>query len=43
MSDGQIFFLTFIAPWLAPLIISWTVAEIIAQRRVAVALRKGDQ
>lgn len=40
MSDNQLFFFVFIAPWLAPLVVGWIVAETIAQRRVAAALRK---
>ena len=40
MSDNQLFFLVFIAPWLTALVAGWLVAEIIAQRRVALEMRK---
>lgn len=40
MSDNELFFLVFIAPWLTALVAGWLVAEIIAQRRVAMELRR---
>lgn len=40
MSDNQLFFLVFIAPCMTALVGGWLVAEIIAQRRVALEMRR---
>jgi hypothetical protein len=45
MSDDQLFFLTFIAPWLTPLVLGGLVAEFFAIRAAIRALApiKGDK
>lgn len=39
MSDGQLFFLTFIAPWLAPLVLGGLVAQAFVIRAELARLR----